>query len=254
MSLRPTPIVALNRAIAIAERDGPERALEEIRSIETPERLTAYPFYNAAIGEMELRLGHLQTARDHFSVALAVARNPAESNFLKERIRACDQPEGSELDTDRLWESPILPLLSDIEGVDEHNESDAHMFSRPAKHQRWLALKNSFRDRFFRSLCSRELAQFEDQKCVTGSPKSCRETCRRVCSRMGLCGRSAGNARERRTKTGIRLISSWEEAFYHRRSGLPPWKCPMFNLWSISACNRRRSRLERHAGFCQRAL
>ena len=45
MNVRPSPVVALNRAIAIAERDGAERGLEEIRTIADAERLERYPFY-----------------------------------------------------------------------------------------------------------------------------------------------------------------------------------------------------------------
>ena len=49
MATHPSPIVALNRAIAIAQKDGPERGLEEIAAIEDRDRLTAYPFYWAAL-------------------------------------------------------------------------------------------------------------------------------------------------------------------------------------------------------------
>jgi RNA polymerase sigma factor (sigma-70 family) len=93
MALRPTPIVALNRAIAVGQKEGPERGLEEINVIANPNRLAAYPFYSAAMGEFELRRGRRETARDHFRAALALARNPMERRFLDERVRACDQVE-----------------------------------------------------------------------------------------------------------------------------------------------------------------
>jgi predicted RNA polymerase sigma factor len=48
---------ALYRAIAIAQHEGPERGLEEIRAIAGSDRLAAYPFYSAALGELELRSG-----------------------------------------------------------------------------------------------------------------------------------------------------------------------------------------------------
>jgi len=51
-------IVAHNlAAIAVAERDGPERGLAEIRATVDQERLDGYQFYAAAIGELELRSG-----------------------------------------------------------------------------------------------------------------------------------------------------------------------------------------------------
>jgi RNA polymerase sigma-70 factor (ECF subfamily) len=91
MTLKPSPIVALNRAIAIAQNEGPERGLEEIQSIGDRDRLVAYPFYFAALGELQLRCGKRETARRHFSAAFAVARNPMERRFLSGRIAVCER-------------------------------------------------------------------------------------------------------------------------------------------------------------------
>jgi RNA polymerase sigma factor (sigma-70 family) len=89
MAIRPSPIVALNRAIAIAQREGPQRGLEEIRAIQNLERLANYPFYHAALGELEMGSGHLEDAREHFALALKLGRNPMERSFFEQRIRAC---------------------------------------------------------------------------------------------------------------------------------------------------------------------
>jgi RNA polymerase sigma-70 factor (ECF subfamily) len=89
MGIRPTPIVGLNRAIAIGQRDGPESGIEALRGIADSERLAKYPFYHAAFGEFEIRSGHLQDARQHFACALALARNPMERTFFEQRIGAC---------------------------------------------------------------------------------------------------------------------------------------------------------------------
>jgi RNA polymerase sigma factor (sigma-70 family) len=90
MAIRPSPVVALNRAIAVAERDGPERGLEEIAAIEDRDRLSAYPFYPAALGEFELRRGRTDAAREHFRAAHALARNATERQFLDRRLEVCD--------------------------------------------------------------------------------------------------------------------------------------------------------------------
>jgi RNA polymerase sigma-70 factor (ECF subfamily) len=90
VTLRPSPIVALNRAIAVAQRDGPDRGLEQIRAIQHGDRLSGYPFYRAAIGELELRRGRAAAARDHFCAAVAVARNGAERQFFERRVAACE--------------------------------------------------------------------------------------------------------------------------------------------------------------------
>src|SRR5262249_13564702 len=87
MNIRPSPIVALNRAIAAGQRDGPERGLLELRTIADSERLANYPFYYAAFGEFEFRSGQLDSAREHFSKALNLSRNPAERQFFERRIK-----------------------------------------------------------------------------------------------------------------------------------------------------------------------
>ncbi|HET9393544.1 MAG TPA: sigma-70 family RNA polymerase sigma factor [Candidatus Rubrimentiphilum sp.] len=90
MQIRPSPVVALNRAIAVAQIEGPERGLEEIRAIAHSDRLASYPFYSAALGELELRRGENDSARKHFQAALELARNPTERQYLELRVRAAN--------------------------------------------------------------------------------------------------------------------------------------------------------------------
>jgi RNA polymerase sigma-70 factor (ECF subfamily) len=89
VSMRPSPIVALNRAIAIAQQLGPERGISEVLAIRDVERLAAYPFYFATLGELTLRQGRTEAAREQFRQALALARSPMECRFLEGRIAAC---------------------------------------------------------------------------------------------------------------------------------------------------------------------
>jgi RNA polymerase sigma-70 factor (ECF subfamily) len=86
-NLTPSPVVALNRAVAIAQRDGPDAGLVAIRAIPDADRLRDYPFYPAAIGELELRRGDLESAARAFSTAVGLARNPLERRFLERRLR-----------------------------------------------------------------------------------------------------------------------------------------------------------------------
>ena len=90
LAIRPSPVVALNRAIAVAQRDGAERGLAAIATIRDRDRLAGYPFYHAALGELELRRGNGDAARGHFAAALALARNAMERHFLEHRMEACD--------------------------------------------------------------------------------------------------------------------------------------------------------------------
>jgi RNA polymerase sigma-70 factor (ECF subfamily) len=91
ITIRPSPIVALNRAIAIAQRDGPDRGIKEIGAITDADRLTSYPFYWAALGEFELRCKRPELAWHHFHSALALARNDAERHFFNQRLHASEE-------------------------------------------------------------------------------------------------------------------------------------------------------------------
>jgi RNA polymerase sigma-70 factor (ECF subfamily) len=89
MAVAPSPIVALNRAIAIGQRDGAEQGIAALRVMSDSARLRNYPFYPAAFGELELRCGNLEAARAHFLTAVGLARNDAERRFLERRVRHC---------------------------------------------------------------------------------------------------------------------------------------------------------------------
>ncbi|MEO8481208.1 MAG: DUF6596 domain-containing protein [Acidobacteriota bacterium] len=87
MAIAPSPVVALNRAIAIGQRDGADRGVEALRAIPDAGRFDRYPFHAAALGDFEMRRGHVVDARAHFAAALARARNPAERRFFERRLR-----------------------------------------------------------------------------------------------------------------------------------------------------------------------
>lgn len=86
MRIAPSPVVALNRAIAIAESEGPESGLRALREIDDSARLATYPFYAAAFGELELRRGDRAAARIHLQRALELARSDAERRFIQKRL------------------------------------------------------------------------------------------------------------------------------------------------------------------------
>jgi RNA polymerase sigma-70 factor (ECF subfamily) len=88
----PSPIVALNRAVAIAQRDGPDAGLAAIETMHGREKLEEYPFFHAARAELELRRGNHVAARGHFTIAITVARNPEERRFYENRRARCERP------------------------------------------------------------------------------------------------------------------------------------------------------------------
>lgn len=89
MQIRPSPVVALNRAIAIGQMSGPESGLAAVRAIAQIERLSSYPFLPAALGDLEIRAGNIESARAHFEAAVALARSPKERRFLASRLKDC---------------------------------------------------------------------------------------------------------------------------------------------------------------------
>ena len=85
-AIQPTPVVALNRALALAELRGPEAAMAEVEPL--AERLAGYHLYHAARGELLRRLGRFDEARQADQEALRLTDNPAEQRLLRERIAA----------------------------------------------------------------------------------------------------------------------------------------------------------------------
>lgn len=79
-----TPVVRLNRAIALAQLEGPAEALREIEPLAG--RLDAYHLFHAARGRMLRRLGRQREARAAEARALELTANPAERDLLERRL------------------------------------------------------------------------------------------------------------------------------------------------------------------------
>jgi RNA polymerase sigma-70 factor (ECF subfamily) len=81
--LDPSPIVALNRAIAVAELDGPEVALATVDRLEAD--LAGYHAYHATRADLLRRLGRSQESREAYDRAIRLAGNTAETAYLTRR-------------------------------------------------------------------------------------------------------------------------------------------------------------------------
>jgi RNA polymerase sigma-70 factor (ECF subfamily) len=81
--LDPSPIIALNRAIAIAELDGPQVALAAVDRLE--DKLTGYHAYHATRADLLRRLGRSQESRAAYNKAIELAGNTAETAYLTRR-------------------------------------------------------------------------------------------------------------------------------------------------------------------------
>jgi len=82
----PSPVIALNRAAAIAMRDGPESGLALIDSLLADGALSSYHLAHSARAELCRRLGRTNEARDAYGAALALARQEPERRFLQRRL------------------------------------------------------------------------------------------------------------------------------------------------------------------------
>ena len=84
MAYTPTPVVALNRAVALAEVEGPEAALGVIDGLD----LDGFHLFHAARADVLQRLGRYGEAAEAYEAALAVATNTSERRFLEGRRQA----------------------------------------------------------------------------------------------------------------------------------------------------------------------
>ncbi len=84
--LKPSPVIALNRAVAVARVDGPRAAIEEIERIASQPSLQRYYLAHAAQGALWRELAEEDKAREHFRLALQCSCSEVERQFLEQRL------------------------------------------------------------------------------------------------------------------------------------------------------------------------
>lgn len=89
LALTRSPVVALNRAIALGFRDGPEAGLAALAALRFERRLRRYPYLPAARADLLRRAGRWKEAADEYARAERSTLNAAERAFLAERRAAC---------------------------------------------------------------------------------------------------------------------------------------------------------------------
>jgi RNA polymerase sigma-70 factor (ECF subfamily) len=87
LRVEPSPVIELNRAAAVAMRDGPQAGLELIDDILTHGELANYHLAHAARADLCRRLGRTAQAHDSYQRALALTRLEPERRFLEQRLR-----------------------------------------------------------------------------------------------------------------------------------------------------------------------
>jgi predicted RNA polymerase sigma factor len=87
--LAPSPIVELNRAVAVAMAFGPTAGLEIIDALLSEPSLKGYHLLPSVRGDLLRRLGRFAEARAEFERAATLTRNARERELMLERARAC---------------------------------------------------------------------------------------------------------------------------------------------------------------------
>ncbi|MEX1213678.1 RNA polymerase sigma factor [Saccharospirillum sp.] len=89
----PSPVIALNRAVAVAMLDGPATGLALLDQLESQKAIQAYYLYHAARADLHRRLGNHKEAIDAYQRALALTQQGPEQRFLNRRLSQLIRPE-----------------------------------------------------------------------------------------------------------------------------------------------------------------
>jgi len=101
MEIDASPVVALNRAVAVARVHGPRQGIEAVEAIADRQDLNSYYLLYAVLGEFEAQLHRDQDAAVHFRSALELAELKSERTFLAQRLRDCEERLKRELASSR---------------------------------------------------------------------------------------------------------------------------------------------------------
>lgn len=83
---QPSPVIALNRAVAVAMRDSPAVGLEMLEALMGQRAMAGYHLFHAARADLQRRSGHTEDARQSYQRALALVSQGPERRFLEHRL------------------------------------------------------------------------------------------------------------------------------------------------------------------------
>jgi predicted RNA polymerase sigma factor len=90
MELDNSPVIALNRAVVVAQVEGPEAGLRAVDSIQDRDFLEDYYLLYAVLGEFQSQLQRPKVAAGHFKKALELTQHQSEAQFLAKKLQACE--------------------------------------------------------------------------------------------------------------------------------------------------------------------
>jgi RNA polymerase sigma factor (sigma-70 family) len=91
MELDGSPVIALNRAVAVANLNGPQAGIEAVEAIQNGSQLKSYYLLYAVLGEFEKQLNNFPAAIDNFRKALELTELTSEQQFLSKRLRDSEE-------------------------------------------------------------------------------------------------------------------------------------------------------------------
>jgi len=89
----PSPVVELNRAVAVSMAEGPAAGLQLVDALQKERALAGYHLLPSVRGDLLFKLGRLDEARAEFERAAKLTGNARESELLRQRAEACASAE-----------------------------------------------------------------------------------------------------------------------------------------------------------------
>jgi RNA polymerase sigma-70 factor (ECF subfamily) len=86
-----SPVVALNRAVALAHVEGPEAGIEAVAGIRNQQLLESYYLLHAVLAEFETQMNDFKAAADHLRKAIQLTDLKSEQSLLANRLRDCEE-------------------------------------------------------------------------------------------------------------------------------------------------------------------
>ena len=91
LELDNSPVIALNRAVAVANVHGPQAGIDAVAEIHNANQLNSYYLLYAVLGEFEKQLNHFQAAIENFRKALELTELTSEQLFLSKRLQDSEE-------------------------------------------------------------------------------------------------------------------------------------------------------------------
>jgi len=91
LELDDSPVIALNRAVAVANVYGPQAGIDAVAEIHNANQLNSYYLLYAVLGEFEKQLNHFQAAIENFRKALELTELTSEQLFLSKRLQDSEE-------------------------------------------------------------------------------------------------------------------------------------------------------------------